>query len=515
MIIDASTGEITEDWLENQLCVKNMHCQSSFSGCKGVEDHKTNDPYIIPEIKFFFTDQYLSIIFGEKDISGHMEQLDFLFQSLRPTYRITNNSVDKLDFDVNNWAGIGDNVDHNVQQKNSNEAKNFISIWIDKAASDHLYQIPQEIFKLNFKERFAWYSLPLIRHIGIGNDDINSIITQFCNPNLIEITEEFIDQFKSKDFSELTYALVGSRSKIITKFLGNELASKDNSKYKISIPPSSIYGQQYSAYYTWFTLLKKVSFVNNLLSIDYVHKAIEDSLFPSIPDYIKEEHIVFLKTHYKEKRIYKLIQDGTHLLGDTIGQCKEYKTIEDIPKSMKSKYPNGIVLPRKPKCIKEMHDIVSRQYREIKAEETDANISYHSDEFKLHGFKSGDFEFILPCSGSDIVKYGQVLDHCIASYVEKASRKQCILLGIKKLGILTYNAEVFATYFDSDDKSLASIQIKQLRGYKNSNPTKHDWDIIEKMLADFMQNILNSSNSKPKDAIGKGITVNNLNINHQ
>lgn len=123
--------------------------------------------------------------------------------------------------------------------------------------------------------------------------------------------------------------------------------------------------------------------------------------------------------------------------------------------------------------LKKEHDISSMNYRmyknEVKHEEFYNTI--HSDGYARHLAKYKDYSIIAPKDIDDLIREGDELSHCIASYTDR------IITGKSKIYFLRKN--------DNLEKSLVSIEvvnfsIRQARGFANRTVTDDEKEIIKK-----------------------------------
>lgn len=227
-----------------------------------------------------------------------------------------------------------------------------------------------------------------------------------------------------------------------------------------------------------------VMWVNELFdSIDYQHKFI-DSL-TSNTDVINkpEDNVIKYLTQFTEKKRWRLITDENDLknhdhrygnqthyairhnldyLGDALHQLKQYETPESIPDTLKSKWPEGFKEPDKWGTIKELHDKISASYREIAAEANNKPIKYTEEWLKLDNIELDGFTIKLPHETKTLVYWGYTLNHCIATYADKAENGYEILFGVYKGEDLIWNGRLDAKYYS----------LKELRGYNNATDEK-------------------------------------------
>jgi len=126
---------------------------------------------------------------------------------------------------------------------------------------------------------------------------------------------------------------------------------------------------------------------------------------------------------------------------------------------------------RYPKFLKTYHDIVSRNYKvkldEIQQKQWDKKYL----ENKKFEYSYYEYKFILPETPKDLIKEGNVLGHCVGSYVNKVWKGESVI--------------VFLREKESIDTPLVTIEIKgdmitQARGKMNNEPSLKEKEAIKK-----------------------------------
>jgi hypothetical protein len=131
---------------------------------------------------------------------------------------------------------------------------------------------------------------------------------------------------------------------------------------------------------------------------------------------------------------------------------------------------------RYPKFLRTAHDIASRNYK-IKLNEIEMrewNASYENN--KQFEYTNSGYKIFPPKEPSELVREGNVLGHCVGSYVNKVRK-----------GISTI---LFLRERDDIECPLVTIEVKnkritQARGKMNNAPSKEQFDIIKKFAAKF------------------------------
>lgn len=149
--------------------------------------------------------------------------------------------------------------------------------------------------------------------------------------------------------------------------------------------------------------------------------------------------------------------EGAQLLRDYNRMCKEMKIDPE-------KYP---------KSLKKEHDIASLNYRvrqDAQKKEQFAKI-IEQDDYKKKAFekKDADYCVVLPTEPDDLVKEGDSLSHCVASYVDDVIKEKCQI--------------VFVRSRERKEDSLLTLEIRggrvvQLRGKQNRKATNKELEFV-------------------------------------
>lgn len=192
-----------------------------------------------------------------------------------------------------------------------------------------------------------------------------------------------------------------------------------------------------------------------------------------------------------------------HDLVDTVQMITEFDSVEKIPNTLKSQFPNGLIIDFKFQELKELHDKISTQYTIIKAESAKKDIPVHELYMKLHAKELRGLKLIVPTSTAPLSIWGKTLNICIASYGDKAAKGETLLLGVEKEGQVKYciefgvsMAEVAATLpdmelkefvnpMDQSSETYYTPRIVQFRGERNGNPTEEDKDAVHTILSQW------------------------------
>lgn len=131
---------------------------------------------------------------------------------------------------------------------------------------------------------------------------------------------------------------------------------------------------------------------------------------------------------------------------------------------------------RYPKSLKKEHDIVLMNYNlihdsEDKQREFQLAVEKPSYQSLVYMENKEDYVIISPYETEDLVREGNQLSHCVASYVRDVANDRCKILFLRKA--------------DEIEKPLATIEvrgmnIRQARGFANRALTKEQRDFVSK-----------------------------------
>lgn len=123
----------------------------------------------------------------------------------------------------------------------------------------------------------------------------------------------------------------------------------------------------------------------------------------------------------------------------------------------------GLEYEKYPKSLKKVHDVVQMNYNIVhksssKDEEFKVAIEKKSYQNLTYMTKDSKYAVIAPKESEDLIKEGNQLSHCVASYVKDVANDKCKILFLREV--------------DEIDKPLATIEvrglnIRQARGYAN------------------------------------------------
>ena len=139
----------------------------------------------------------------------------------------------------------------------------------------------------------------------------------------------------------------------------------------------------------------------------------------------------------------------------------EYRDYLEMSEKLGDDLTNTFILF--PKNLTEAHDAAAaRQKIKLSKElRRDFRIAYKRVMSHLDFEKDG-LKMVYPSEPEEIIHEGQVLHHCVANYVDKVAKKECLIL--------------FLRHCDAPEKPFYTVEVRnrkveQVRGYKNEDPT--------------------------------------------
>lgn len=119
--------------------------------------------------------------------------------------------------------------------------------------------------------------------------------------------------------------------------------------------------------------------------------------------------------------------------------------------------------------LKQTHDITSRNY-EVKLTEEQAEMFENAyKDFKSFVTEDKTYSIVRPKNADDVKHEGSALNHCVASYISKVLKRNCLIVFLRKT--------------KATDKPLVTIEIEneaivQARGASNRSITEDEYKAI-------------------------------------
>lgn len=187
------------------------------------------------------------------------------------------------------------------------------------------------------------------------------------------------------------------------------------------------------------------------------------------------------KYNYEEKRLADYLfrdvySQGLEISDSHYGHNDAVTMLHDYAKMNKDMEKD---FDKYPKYLSTYHDIATKNYEIKKDQIVSKKFKARVKELANKGllFKNDNYSIILPESSKDLVKEGQSLNHCVASYYNRMAEGETIIVFLRK-------NESFA-------KSLVTIEIEeegnkfniiQAKGVRNSAPDNPERIFIQKYL---------------------------------
>lgn len=154
------------------------------------------------------------------------------------------------------------------------------------------------------------------------------------------------------------------------------------------------------------------------------------------------------------------VNQGFKTLNSFMGELRDYLDMcvsMDIKPTLYSSY------------LKQTHDITSRNY-EVKLTEEQAEMFENAyKDFKSFVTEDKTYSIVRPKNADDVKHEGSALNHCVASYISKVLKRNCLIVFLRKT--------------KATDKPLVTIELEneaivQARGASNRSITKDEYKAI-------------------------------------
>ena len=154
------------------------------------------------------------------------------------------------------------------------------------------------------------------------------------------------------------------------------------------------------------------------------------------------------------------VNQGFKSLNSFMGELRDYIDMcvsMDIKPTLYSSY------------LKQTHDITSRNY-EVKLTEEQAEMFENAyKDFKPFVTEDKTYSIVRPKNADDVKHEGSELNHCVASYISRILKRNCLIVFLRKT--------------DKLDKSLVTIEVEnkaivQARGASNRSITEEEYRAI-------------------------------------
>ena len=166
--------------------------------------------------------------------------------------------------------------------------------------------------------------------------------------------------------------------------------------------------------------------------------------FGKFLDYVCEEAI---------NQGFKRLDSFIHELNDYINMC----VTMNMKPTLYSSY------------LKQTHDVAARNYEIKLTEEQEELFENAYNDFKPFTTNDKKYSIIRPKNADDVKREGSELNHCVASYISKIVKRNCLIVFLRKT--------------DKLDKSLITIEVEgkaivQARGASNRSISEEEYEAI-------------------------------------
>ena len=154
------------------------------------------------------------------------------------------------------------------------------------------------------------------------------------------------------------------------------------------------------------------------------------------------------------------VNQGFKSLNSFMGELRDYLNMcvsMDIKPTLYSSY------------LKQTHDITSRNYEVKLTEEQNEMFEKAYKDFKSFVTEDKTYSIVRPKNADDVKHEGSALNHCVASYISKILKRNCLIVFLRKT--------------KDTDKPLVTIEIEneaivQARGASNRSITEDEYKAI-------------------------------------
>lgn len=95
-------------------------------------------------------------------------------------------------------------------------------------------------------------------------------------------------------------------------------------------------------------------------------------------------------------------------------------------------------------------------------------------------YEADGMKFLLPATPDDLAAEGNALHHCVGSYADRAARKECVILFLRRCEDLN---KPFNTV------EVRSREVIQVRGWDNGDPTPE----VKKFMGQWERQVLQAA----------------------
>ena len=219
----------------------------------------------------------------------------------------------------------------------------------------------------------------------------------------------------------------------------------------------------------WFDIIEKAKYWDEEFEFNHVRIDGNENVFSyTLECYMRTNY------YYRNSKFYQFytfgkfmdyvceetINQGFNTLNSFIGELRDYLDMcisMDIKPTLYSSY------------LKQTHDITSRNFKVKLTEEQAEMFENAYKDFTPFITEDKTYSIIRPKNADDVKHEGSALNHCVASYISKILKKNCLIVFLRKT--------------KATDKPLVTIEIGneaivQARGASNRSITKDEYKAI-------------------------------------
>lgn len=171
-------------------------------------------------------------------------------------------------------------------------------------------------------------------------------------------------------------------------------------------------------------------------------------------------HLFYTFGKFMDYVCEETVNQGFKSLNSFMGELRDYLDMcvsMDIKPTLYSSY------------LKQTHDITSRNYEVKLTEEQDEMFENAYKNFKPFVTEDGAYSIVRPKNADDVKHEGSELNHCVATYISRVLKRNCLIVFLRKA--------------DKLDKPLVTIEIEngaivQARGASNRSITQDEHKAI-------------------------------------
>ena len=279
-------------------------------------------------------------------------------------------------------------------------------------------EIMDDLLKLNLEQ-----ALPIYKIIGVSQETYNKAVERGVIRTLFD-NRDYIGGKKNE-----TYGINKTESEWFETIDEMKHYEEDLQFYNIDYSGGYYYG-------------RNGSLLETLLSSYANEEVFKDNYsFGKFANYVINETI---------NQGYNRVRDFINELRDYLRMCKQ----DDIKPTLYSSY------------LKQTHDITSRNHN-VKVEQENEEI-FQSRYKDFKPYRGKKYIVVAPKNSNDLKKEGDVLNHCVASYIKRVIDGECLIYFLRK----------------NKEESLITFEVRhntivQVRGLHNRKPTENEQQALK------------------------------------